>query len=59
MKIRIYNAIFEKAGEIISIATFKARNIKEARRLANQHKHMTSEIKKAGKVKTILKPAGY
>jgi len=55
MKTKFYNVIYEARGEIISTAVFRASNIKEARRLAGMHKRMTPEIRRAGRVKTIIK----
>lgn len=41
----------------VSTATFLANNAKEARRLAQTHKHQTPEIKKAGMVATDVRLA--
>jgi hypothetical protein len=49
---KIYNAYYSKNGLFISLAQFKANNLKEAKSFAQFHKQMSPEIKKAGKVKT-------
>jgi len=52
---KIYNAYYSKNGLFVSLAKFRANNLKEAKSLAQFHKQMTPEIKKAGRVKTEVK----
>ena len=50
---KFYNVTYsDKYGNFVSMAQFVAKNFTEAKRLAQTHKNMTPEIRKAKKVKT-------
>jgi len=51
-----YVAIFETNEEIVSEATFLARDLKSAKRMAQVHKRHTPEIVKHKGVRTSVRP---
>ena len=51
---KVYTAIYEINGRIISEADFSATNKREAMKLAQFHKRRTPEILKFKRVKTTI-----
>jgi len=52
---RNYTATYKDSQEnIIQEITFESKNLKEARKQAQQYKSTNLEIKKAGRVKTLV-----